>query len=72
MAYPRTVEVDFDRRKAVPGKGQEYLSKTGIWYEDDAKEKWRTSNHGDWITDFECSFKHEVWHVAMYALQSSK
>ncbi|SRR6266851_5513539 len=30
MAYPRTVEADFDRRRAVPGKGQERLSKSGI------------------------------------------
>lgn len=30
MAYPRTVEVDFDRQKAVPGKGQEHLSKPGF------------------------------------------
>jgi hypothetical protein len=30
MVYPRTVEVDFDRQKAVPEKGQEHLSKPGF------------------------------------------
>jgi hypothetical protein len=30
MAHQRTVEADFDRRKAVPRKGQEHLSKPGF------------------------------------------